>query len=169
MAIDHKPRGDDGPSTLILRLTSATQPASSLSSLLRTLQAAVREAVQAAPEGAQRFAEATHPILLTSIREPEEKGALELRFYFADHASSTRQPELSETAFAAFMDTLEQALKAQPQRMLWDTPSRPPRGGGPSPRIRQVWDDLGRFKNVTLSVGARRIAVSGGSVEITGS
>ena len=169
MAIDHTPREDNGPSTLILRLASATQPASSLSSLLRTLQAAVREAVQATPEGAQRFAEATHPILLTSMREPEGEGGLELRFYFADRASSTRQPELSETAFAAFMDTLGQALKAQPQRMLWDAPSRPPRGGGPSPRIRQVWDDLGRFKNVTLSVGTRRIAVSGGSVEITGS
>ena len=169
MTIDHKPREDDGPSTLILRLTSATHPASSLSSLLRTLQAAVREAVQATPEGAQRFAEATHPILLTSIRKPEGESGLELRFHFADHSSSTRQPELSETAFAVFMDTLEQTLKAQPQRMLWDAPSRPPRGGGPSPRIRQVWNDLGRFNNVTLSVGTRRIAVSGGSVEITGS
>ena len=173
MAIDHKPRENDGPSTLILRLPLTTQPVSLLSSLLRTLQAAVRESALATPLGAQRLVEPPAPVLLASIRGPGGEDGLELRFFFAGPASSRPELELSETAFAAFMDTLEQTLKAQPQRMLWDVPSRPPRGAGPgkgpSPRIRQMWDDLGRFRNATLSVGARQITVSDGSVEITGS
>ena len=173
MAIDHKPRDNDGPSTLVLRLRPTTQPVSLLSSLLRTLQAAVRETALATPLGAQRFVETPHPVLLTSIRQPAGEDGLELRFFFADPTSSRPEPELSEAAFAAFMDTLEETLKAQPQRTLWDAPSRPPRGGrhgkGPSPRIRQMWDDLGRFRNATLSVGTRQITVSDGSVEIAGS
>jgi len=173
MTIDHKPPENDGPSTLVLRFSLTTQPVSSLSSLLRTVQAAVRETALATPLGAQRFVEAPHPVLLTSIRESAGEDRLELRFFFADPATSTPEPELSKAAFAAFMDTLEETLKAQPQRMLWDAPARPPRGaghgGGPSPRIQQMWDDLGRFQNVTLNIGARQITVSGGSVEITGS
>jgi len=173
MTIDHKPRENDGTSTLVLRLSSATLLVSSLSSLLRTVQAAVREAVLATPAGAQRFVETPHPVLLTSVRERPGEGGLELHFFFAELASSRPEPEFSKAAFAAFMDTLEETLKAQPQRMLWDAPSKPPRGAGrgqgPSPRIRQMWDDLGRFRNVTLSVGSRQITASGGSVEITGS
>jgi hypothetical protein len=173
MAVDDNPRHTGDATELVLQLDSATQPVSLMSSLLRTVQAAVREALVTVPSGAERFAEAPHPVLLTSIAESGAGGGLELRFFFADPESSKPEPEVSRTAFGAFMDRLEEALKAQPQRMLWDSPARPPRGpaesDGPSARIRQLWDDLGRLPSIALAVGPRRVTVTRGSVEITGS
>ncbi len=171
MTTEHTaPKGDESPA-LTLRLHSATQQVSSLSSLLRTLQAALRESALSTREGTERFAEPPQPVLLTSVITPPGRDALELRFFFAQPRSSRVEPELTAAAAGAFLDTLEQTLKAQPQRTLWDVSSRPRRGGGtgpaPSPRIGQLWEDLGRFATVTVSAGGRRITVTGGSVEIT--
>jgi len=172
MAADAEPPESDGASTLVVKLSPATQLVSALSSLLRTLQAAVRETALATPEGARRFGEAPHPVLLASLGVPAGGDGIELRFSFAEHISSRPEPEFSKAAFGAFMDRLEGTLKAQPQRMLWDAPSRPPRTGRPSQaaseRIRLLWEDLGRFRRVVLSVGTRRITVSGDAVEIAG-
>ena len=146
-----------------------------MSSLLRVMQAALREAARRTSAGAQSFAEKPEPILMVTATSggPGEDTPLELALSFVD--ASTRRPlaELSQAGFDAFLDIVEKLLKSQPRRTLWGQPAGLPRGehspGGGSEldgRVARAWGELSRFSNVSLELGKRRIDLSAYSIEI---
>ena len=63
-------------SSLVLRLPSSTQSVSAFHSLLRTTQAAAREAAQGSPEGAAAFASAPAPQLVFEVTDASNEGLL---------------------------------------------------------------------------------------------
>ena len=139
-----------------------------MSSLLRVMQAALRESARETPAGAAPFAEKPEPILMVTADAGGDGEALELTFAFAD--ASTRRPidTLSEAGFSSFLDAVETLLKSQPRRTLWGGPAPLSRvGDGTADRVALAWQELSRLSNVTLELGDRRIDASESSIEIS--
>ncbi len=158
-------------SSLVLRLPSSTQSVSAFHSLLRTTQAAAREAAQGSPEGAAAFASAPAPQLVFEVTDASNEGLL-IEFRFAEPSAEHATHPVSATAFEAFLDGLSAYIKSSPMRTLWgDVPTRgerPGQEGGPlDERMEQVMSELERLGNVELSLGDRRIRLTRGGVEIT--
>lgn len=156
------------PARLKIKLDSATQSVSAMSSLLRVMQAALRESARGTPEGAGPFAEKPEPILVVSASAGDDGGELELKFAFADAATRRPIDALSKAAFASFLDAVESLLKSQPRRTLWGGPARlSSTGDETADRIALAWQELSRLSNVSLELGNRRIEASESSIEIS--
>ena len=167
--------------SLVLRLPSSTQSVSAFHSLLRTTQAAAREAAQTTPEGAAAFIASPSPQLVFQIVDAGPTG-LVIEFRFSDPSTGHAPHPVSGPAFAAFMDGLSSVIKASPMRTLWGSvptrPTRPTRteeaarrpGHEPGPldeRMEQVISELERLGDVELQLGERRIHLTRGGVQIT--
>ncbi|MBT3943403.1 MAG: hypothetical protein HOC77_12265 [Chloroflexi bacterium] len=157
--------------SLILRLPSSTQSVSAFHSLLRTTQAAAREAAQSSPEGAAAFASSPAPQLIFEVTDASDDG-LSLEFRFAEASAEHAPHPVSAMAFEAFLDGLSSYIKSSPMRTLWgDVPTRGERSGqesGPlDDRMEQVLSELERLGDIELSSGVRRIRLTSGGVEIT--
>lgn len=164
--------------SLILRLPSSTQSVSAFYSLLRTTQAAAREAAQTTPEGAVAFASSPSPQLVFEIVEAGPAG-LVIEFRFSDPSAGHAPHPVSGPAFAAFMDRFSSFIKASPMRTLWGSvPTRPMHpeavarrsGHEPGPlaeRMEQVMAELERLGDVELQFGKMRIQLTSGGVQIT--
>lgn len=157
--------------SLVLRLPSSTQSVSAFHSLLRTTQAAAREAAQSSPEGAAAFASAPAPQLVFEVTDVSG-GGLQLEFRFAEPSAEHAPHPVSAMAFEAFLDGLSDYIKSSPMRTLWgNVPTRGERPGqesGPlDERMEQVLSELERLGDVELSSGERRIRLSSGGVDIT--
>ena len=155
--------------TLLVSLGAPFQPVSALSSFLRTLQAAVRDAAQAAPEAGRGLAAEPRPVLLVSAASGAGAG-FELTFYFANPDTGAALDKTSAAVFQAFFDAIESAVKARPQRTLWGDSARLPSATAPqirpSPRIEALLDEIRRFRAVVLQHAGRRIAADGSSMQI---
>jgi len=155
-----------GGDHLTIRLNSATQHVSGLSSLLRTLQAAVRDAAQKTEAGAKMLAAQPAPVMGVTVRGGAGR-PLELAFHFSG-PDGIAIAELDAAAFGAFMSELAAALKITPQRTLWATPLRPLiRSAGDNERMRLFLEDMSRIGGVEISWGGRMVALSEGRVEST--
>ncbi len=160
--------------SLVLRLPSSTQSVSAFHSLLRTTQAAAREAAQTTPEGAAAFIASPSPQLVFQIVDAGPSG-LVMEFRFSDPSAGHAPHPVSGPAFAAFMDGLSSFIKASPMRTLWgDVPARGEAarrtGHEPGPldeRMEQVMSELERLGDVELQLGERRIRLTRGGVQIT--
>lgn len=153
---------------LKISLDSATQSVSAMSSLLRVMQAALRESARGTPEGAGPFAEKPEPILLVTTDSGSDGKGLELKFAFADAATRRPIDALSDAGFANFLDSVESLLKSQPRLTLWGGPARlSSKGNETADRIALAWQELSRLPNVSLELGDRRIEVSESSIEIS--
>ena len=170
MKLDASGRSD----TLVLRLSSSTQSVSAFHSLLRTTQAAVREAAQSSPEGAAAFASSPTPQLVFKVAEASAN-ELVIEFRFAEPSADHPPHSVSGAAFSAFMDGLSDYIKSSPIRTLWgDVPSRsdaarrPGHEAGPlDDRMEQVVIELERLGDVELVFGEREIRLTSGGVQIT--
>jgi hypothetical protein len=159
---------------LILGLPSATQSVSAFHSLLRTTQAAVREAAQSSPDGAAAFASSPAPQLVFQVIDTSSDGMV-IEFRFAEPSADHAPHPVSESAFTAFMDGLSTYIKSSPIRTLWgnvpprgDAARRPGNESGPmDDRMEQVVAELERLGDVSLQLGERRISLTRGGVEIT--
>lgn len=170
MPVEGSGGGERSDEALELRFDSLTHRVSTLSSLLRTLQAAIRETAFNTPAVSDRFVDGVPPVLFVRVGESSEDRHLELRFFFVDHVSGYPENAVSRTVFGAFIDALEKTLKSQPQKSFWGAPAtkhvRTVASAGQPARIQQVLDDLGRSGRATLSLGPRQILIQGGSIEI---
>jgi hypothetical protein len=108
---------ETGPARLELALDGTGLPVSSLSSILRVLQATLREVARNTDETRERFASQPQPVLQLSISAAG--GDMVMEFHFADPSDSEAMARLSERAFAEFVDRLGQFIKRLPQRGLW--------------------------------------------------
>jgi hypothetical protein len=106
-----------GPARLELALDATDLPVSSLSSILRVLQATLREVARNTEETRGSFTSQPQPILQLSISAAGED--MVMGFHFADPSDSAAMGQLSERAFTEFMDRLGQFIKKLPQRGLW--------------------------------------------------
>ena len=154
------------PTLLKIKLDSATQAVSAISSLLRVMQAALRESARGNTEGTGLFAEKPEPILMVTAAADGEK--FNLTFTFADPATHRPIHALSEVAFTSFFDAVEFLLKSQPRRTLWGGPARPSSTGDEATdRIALAWQVLSRLSNISLELGGRRSEASESSIEIS--
>ncbi len=154
-------------SRLVVSLPGSTLSVSALYSLLRELQAAVRNAGTNTRAWAEFTADRPDPVLQVGTQN-EEHGGLRLEFYFAN--PQTREPldAISELSFTVFMDDLQDFLKSQRQRTFWGESARPAGSGDASTgRSAQVWTELSRVGVRMISAGTRRIELSEGRVEIS--
>lgn len=150
-------------SATALRLT-ASPPVlhvSGLSSLLRTFQAAVRDAAHETDAGRMLSVQPPPVLALRFAHGP----GLSIEFGFVDQAGGGL-PDLDRAAFGAFMDALAAALKITPQRSLWGTPARPlVRSAGENERLKLFLEDLLRMGDVQVSCRGRSVAIRDGRIE----
>ena len=169
-------------------------PVSYLSSLLRVVQAAVREVARHAEGSRDAFAELPQPVLHMVVQsyghEPAgqlakpsnrvgaaantrdaDEGGLTLHFSFADPVDSTTLSELSSAAFEAFAEQMVQMLKGLPQRGLWGQPTGGAQAGSYDSeiyrRLDQVRLEMRRFSKATLSSGGHVISFEGDRMDIS--
>lgn len=157
-----------GQKGLLIVLDSDGLPVSSVSSMLRVLQAAVREVARGQDETRSRFEGHSQPVLTLSTGT--DGGDLNLRLSFADPADAAPMAELSAQAFDPFMTQFANLLKAVPQPGLWGPISR---RSGPRQfeteadrRLDELRAELRRFSRATLRFGDRSISFHGDQLEI---
>ncbi len=160
--------------SLVMKLASSTQSVSAFHSLLRTTQAAAREAAQSSPEGAAAFAESPGPQLVFEVISASSDG-LQIEFRFASPSADHSPHPISAVAFTAFFDGLSDYIKSSPIRTLWgnvptrgEAARRPGHETGPmDERMEQVVAELERLGDVEIRFAERQILLTRGGVQIT--
>ena len=153
---------------LDLSIDASCVPVSYVSSLLRVVQAALREVALTNDQARQRFSQRPQPILVISGLTTD--GDLTVKFTFADASSSSRLGGLSEQVFGALLDRFSEFVRGLPQRSLWGGAAR----GSPgrpldsqlARRMDQLYRELRRSPKATLRFGSRSIQVEGDRMEI---
>jgi hypothetical protein len=141
---------------------------SAMSSLLRVVQAGLREVARLHDDTRETFAQPPHPILLMSSESDET--SLTLKFSFADGQYSQPMPQVSARVFAVFMERYSRFLKTLPQPGFWKDSVT---GGQNDPyeseverRMDQIRMEMRRFPKVRLSFRNREILIEGNRMEI---
>ena len=149
-------------------IDSRRLPVSYLSSLLRVVQAAVREVARRAEGSRQSFDQQPQPVLHMEVDSRGEE--LALLFSFADPVDSSPLREISAAAFDDFVDQFAQLLKGLPQRGLWGGPVGGAQAGRYDSevytRLDQVRLEMRRFTKARLSFGDHVISFEGDRMEI---
>jgi hypothetical protein len=151
-----------------ITLDSNGLPVSYLSSLLRVIQAALREVARNGESTRQAFSQQAQPTLLLSASTLNCR--LALQFTFADPVDSSPLGDVSKRVFDAFMTQFSAFLKGLPQRGLWGESA----GGShrqrfdsqTARRMEQLRVELRRFPNICLKAGRRSILIEGDRMEI---
>lgn len=139
-----------------------------LSSLLRILQATLREVGQTREQTRQRFEQKPYPVLMMTISSVEN--FLSVEMLFADSSNSSILSNFSRQIFEAFLDQFSKYISDLPQPSLF---------GGAAPkssmvssdkplsvRMDQIHRELRRAGKVAIHVGKRSIRIEGESMEI---
>ena len=163
--------GSEAETALLIALKPAAQSVSAMSSLLREVQAALREAARAVPETAHLFESDQSPVLV--VRFMNAADSVTLGFDFADPSTRSTLADPSAAVARRFIRAMEDVLKNRPQRTLWGPPAvagrRKPGDGdrdAVAERAAVVLAELGRFPAVEVSGGGRRIQIEGETAEI---
>ena len=139
-----------------------------MSSLLRVMQAALRQSARLTPIGLDAFASKPEPMLMVTADTDIEQQQLALTFFFANATTHKSLNALSESSFKVFFYAIESLLKSQPRLTLWGGPARLGSTGDRDPdRTDLAWQELSRMPNVSIELGKRRIKVLESSVEIS--
>ncbi len=149
---------------LIIRLDAKRISVSHLSSLLRVLQAALRE-VARSNEDTRRVFDEQSPILLLSWAGTDTNMSLQL--VFADSSDSTPLAEFSESVFKAFVDTFGQFIRLLPQPSLFGGGRNIPRSefsSELSQRMHHVHRELRRAPKASVTFEGRSIEIEGDMV-----
>ncbi|MBM3949317.1 MAG: hypothetical protein FJ312_08815 [SAR202 cluster bacterium] len=153
---------------LVIELAAEYLSVSSLSALLRALQAALREVAMADADVAAHFAQRPQPILVLS--KVSSEGTLTLHFTFAGPKDSKPLADLSAQVFGPFMARFGEFLKALPQPSLWGTASRGKLGRRYESELERRMDEvrahIRRFGTATLRFGGHEVRVQGEHMEI---
>lgn len=141
---------------------------STMSSLLRVVQAALRDVARLQEETSEPFMSQPQPVLLFSIASSEDD--LTLRFTFADGMFSRPMSDLSERVFRRFMNRYIQFLKKLPQPGFWkDSVSGGQQESYASEierRMDQLRLEMRRFTWVRIGFQEHSILVEGARMEI---
>ena len=166
MVTEGGPVGDGQPLEIVL--DAGYLPVSNLSSLLRVLQAALRDVARGDDRSSDPFAEVPHPVLRISTA-PRDEGLI-LRFAFFDELDSNPMTELSERAFGLLLDQLAEFIKRLPQRGLWGESvagaRAPTDDSGVTKRLDQLRVELKRFGKARVRFAGRAITFEGDRMEL---
>ena len=141
---------------------------SALSSLLRVVQAGLREVARLHEDTREAFLQQPHPILLMSSESGDD--SLTVRFTFADGQYSQPIPELSSRVFHVFINKYGNFLKTLPQPGFWkDSVTGGQQESYASEverRMDQIRVEMRRFPKVRLSFHDRAILIEGNRMDI---
>ena len=142
---------------------------SAMSSLLRVVQAAIREVARNDVDAGAFFARRPEPVLILSGLFCDRD--LVLRFAFADPVDGTPDHEVSAQAFRAFLQEFTSFMRGMAQPSLWGfTTRRSSKQGDESEltkRMDQVRLELRRFRGARLSFGGQSVRIEGDQMEIS--
>ena len=152
---------------LSISIESRRVPVSYLSSLLRVVQAALREVASTDDRTRPRFSERPQPVLLLSNVTGD--GDMTLRFIFVDPVDSRPLLELSSRVFSTLLDRFSGFVRALPQPSLWGGAARRPPArpfeSELAKRMDQLYWEFRRSPRVTMSFRTRTIRVEGERME----
>ena len=168
MADENRSKNDR--EVLELQIVTTHLSASYLSSLLRALQASLREVAHSRESTNQDFTQNPQPVLiLDKIISGDD---LTLYLIFSDAVNSKPLTSLSRQTFNTFIDDLTDFVKGLPQPSLWGGASLP------TPRTRtrtesdlikrmdQLYRELRRSKQITIRFNNRSVEIEGSRMEI---
>ena len=153
---------------LAITLNSAHMSVSYLSSLLRVLQATLREVAMSNDGTRRQLDQRPRTILMLSGFTVD--GDVTLLFTFADSRDSTPLRQLSSQIFDAFFDRFSEFVKGLPQPGLWGSAARrSPRRASESTvvgRMDQMHRELRRSTKAAMRFRGRSIEIEGDRMEM---
>ncbi len=153
---------------LMIELHPGRVPVSFLSSLLRVLQAALREVARSDEDTRAQFDQRPQPILV--LTKLEADGKLSLNLVFVNPVDSTPIGPLSDRTFDAFLDRFSEFVKGLPQPGLWGGAARRPAPGSFESdldrRMDQLYREIRRSTKAVLRFKNRTIEIEGDRLEI---
>ena len=153
---------------LAVELHHASVSVSYLSSLLRVLQAALREVALNDARTREQFSSRPQPVL---VMPGVSKGeALAIEFAFVHPIDGTPMVSLSSATFDSFLDHLGKFIAGLPQPGLWGGAARrssqEPFESELDRRMDQVYVELRRTTKVVLRFQARTLEIEGDQMVI---
>ena len=152
-----------------VRLRNENVPVSYLSSLLRVVQAALREVARSVEGPSRRFEQGPQPVLVLS--RLAAGGDLVLRFTFVDPIDDSVLEDLSDETFEALLSRFAEFIRGLPQPGLWGgaAPRRSSSllGSALAKRMDQLHRELRRSPRAVLTHRGRSVAVEGDLMEFS--
>ena len=152
---------------LTIEIAEGSVSVSYMSSLLRVVQAALREVALSTDGAREHFERRPQPLLgMPSLAGGD---SITMSFVFADPKDGSPMEGLSAATFDSFMDKLQAYVTSLPQPSLWGGAlRRPPRKADSEVdrRMDQVYAELRRASRVALRHGGRSLEFEGDRLEI---
>ncbi len=152
---------------LSIEIAQATVSVSYMSSLLRVVQAALREVALDTGGAREHFEGKPQPLL--AMPAPAGGDSIAMSFVFVDPQDGSPMEGLSAATFGSFLDRLQAHVTSLPQPSLFGGASRrPARDAGTEVerRMDQVYAELRRASRVTLRHGGRSLVIEGDRLEV---
>ncbi|MDP6065272.1 MAG: hypothetical protein QGI49_10875 [SAR202 cluster bacterium] len=153
---------------LAVELHQAGVPVSYLSSLLRVLQAALREVALTNDQTREQFSSRPQPVLV--MPDVSRIEALVLSFSFVHPINGTTMDSLSSSTFDSFLDHLGKFIAGLPQPGLWGGAARrspqEPFESELDRRMDQIYAELRRTSKVVLRFQTRSLEIEGDQMVI---
>lgn len=145
---------------LTLTLHNPPFKVSNLSSLFRSLQAAVRETAAAGDPVETLFSNQEGPFLVSEV-SAESKGELVLSMWFADRNNAPLD-EQSEETFSRAISELERTILSGSQHTFWGTPAYQSELHDDDSRMLRFIAVLRAFRSATVAYGERAVLLRDG-------
>ena len=151
---------------MIIEIQPTPVPVSYLSSLLRIIQAAVRET--AFSSNHIDPSESHQPILLASLSEEDTK--LLIEFSFTDPKTTEHLDILSKSIFQEFFHNFGEHIKTLPQPSLWGPKSSiETKKTVPSvleKRLSEVYREMKRISKSKITVNSKSVSIEGFNLQL---
>ena len=152
---------------LSVEIAEGTVSVSYVSSLLRIVQAALREVALNTDGAREHFEGRPQPLLAMPALAGGD--SLAMSFVFVDPGDGSPMEDVSAATFGSFLDRLQAYVTSLPQPSLFGGASRRPTreaGTEVDRRMDQVYAELRRASRVTLRHGGHSLAFEGDRLEI---
>ncbi len=149
-----------GTQKLTLTLHDPPFKVSNLSSLFRSLQAAVRETAAAGEPVENLFSNQQGPFLVSEV-STQTKGELVLTMWFADRNNSPLA-EQSEGTFSRAIAELERTILSGSQHTFWGAPAYHSELHDDDSRMLRFIAVLRAFRSATVAYGDRTVVLRDG-------
>ena len=152
---------------LTIEIAEGTVSVSYMSSLLRVVQAALREVALDTDGAREHFESRPQPLLAMPALAGGD--SIAMSFVFVDPRDDNPMDELSAATFGSFLDRLQAYVTSLPQPSLFGGASRRPSREADTEgdrRMDQVYAELRRASRVTLRHGGRSLVIEGDRLEV---
>ena len=147
---------------MTLEIPQVPVKVSAFSSLLRSLQAAIRDTVGAPL--LEEYSQQSGPFLVAAIAASSENGTT-LKLWFAD-ADDQPLPDTTHAAFTRFFRETQTAMQRGRQRTFWGTPTSTVVAGDDSSRMTRFIATLRTFGTATLRYRDTALELRNGAVRL---